>query len=473
MFDITDYEAKSSFSIVASDLLNEYSIDYSSLSSTDDIDIVGNSNIVSDGNISCGDPFGNCTLNRSQTLEIEVDTPCHIATFIFCSVVISIVGMIGLVLNSLSFYVLSKDKNNAVATFLLKSLSVADNCLVLSYIFIIGLVYGPGQLTYTRPLVSPVYPIFITYINPLSYICHLTSVWITVLLAVNRFLVVCRPFTSDKFLTLNVARLQVAFVVFISIAFNLPRFFIYEIVWLPSKENKNVTVMSTNLTSFGRDEFFAYYYLDIFYTIVLLIMPFVFLVLFNSIIIFTISKSQQRMRRRNSVCSRGDQQDRNLTIVMIVICIEFLVCNLTDRILISIRIHQNIDSVVCPETLLYVTHFSNFLVLFNSCTDFIIYVIFKRRFRRLLLKSCCDTNYSDECLTPLRQPSFYSDCETPTRKQSNSQPNGKAHRFSYTPTTMVARRAERLLADKKNGELKEEDNNSPEVKPGRSISLST
>lgn len=52
-------------------------------------------------------------------------------------------------------------------------------------------------------------PYFVRFVNPLGYMSQSATVWMTVLLGVNRFLAICYPFRASRWLSLTSARIQV------------------------------------------------------------------------------------------------------------------------------------------------------------------------------------------------------------------------------------------------------------------------
>ena len=49
----------------------------------------------------------------------------------------------------------------------------------------------------------------VQYVNPLGYMAECATMWLTVLIAVNRYIAVCHPFKANRFLTIRTARIQV------------------------------------------------------------------------------------------------------------------------------------------------------------------------------------------------------------------------------------------------------------------------
>jgi len=50
---------------------------------------------------------------------------------------------------------------------------------------------------------------WVQYVNPMGYMTQCATIWLTVLIAVNRYVAICHPFKADRFLTIRTARIQV------------------------------------------------------------------------------------------------------------------------------------------------------------------------------------------------------------------------------------------------------------------------
>ena len=223
------------------------------------------------------------------------------------------------------------------------------------------------------------------YINPFGYITQCCSIWITVLLAVNRFIAVCYPFAITRWLTLNKARIQVAVVVVCAVAFNIPRFLQYNVVWktgdnityVPKKElsalgsNRNVRsrllqhLLHGSNPGSSDNSYHHFRYRPLSRTST-----------------FTLEYGKEFGGTPTLV-----RQERNITRVALIIVLELIFCHVPDRVLTVLKLIHS-DQTDCPYALLYLSHIANFLIIINSSTDFFIYVIFRKRFRRLLFQKC-------------------------------------------------------------------------------------
>lgn len=308
--------------------------------------------------------------------------------FVLNTVIVSLMCLLGLVGNTVSILVLQRDRHNRVAVFLLQALAIADNS-VLCLVFV-GLSVGYGLLPVADRAAHVTFqPYVVKYINPLGNVAQSCVIWVTVLLAVNRYVAVCRPYSADRWLTMKYARIQVAVVVAVSVLLNTPRVFLYGAI--PSGirvSGCSVTLdPEFNATALGTSKDFERVYLNGIYTSVVLVLPLVLLVGFNVPLMRQMQRSKRRMKQ-NSLSYSG-RQENSITVVMVVIIVELIVCHAPDRIAMIVRSFYVVngaskDSLRHPQPLFFAVNITNLLVILNSSTDFIIYYVFRRRFRQIL-----------------------------------------------------------------------------------------
>jgi hypothetical protein len=284
--------------------------------------------------------------------------------------------------------VLRRDGHHRVATFLLQCLAVADSAVLVVVFVALSLFLGttsiPGvYVGYTRFAI----PYLKKYVNPLGYMTQCVTIWMTVVIAVNRYIAICHPFKAHRLLTISIARIQAVAVFALSILFNVPRFFQYDVVHVNNEDVTNSTVPRKRLTTMGDSKIYDILYLNVFYTAVLLIFPLFVLVVLNAIIIRQLQISKDNMKH-NSLHYIGSQE-KNITVVIIVIIMIVLLCHTPDRILTVFKAIFKPEDKHCPDPQIFASHFCNLLVVVNSSSNFVVYVIFRKRFRRVLCQFVC------------------------------------------------------------------------------------
>ena len=356
----------------------------------------------------------------------EPDT-CIVFGFVFFTLVIGTLSVLGILGNILSIVVLQKDDNNKVAAFLLQSLAVADSLVLMTSFVVLSIIYGMLPYVQQAEWASVIIPYIVKYIHPLGYMGQCATIWITVLLAVNRFIAVVKPFLTAKLCTLNKARLQVVVVTVLAVVFNTPRFFQYEIVE-EYQVGSNHSVLVLNETLIGEYSLFGVIYTNMIYTTVVLIVPSFTLIVLNTWLIKDLRCSRNRstkgssssstrstssvtfkfVKSRRRLSTRGPPlaEEDNITVIMITIIVIFLLCHTPDRIVQIIRyFFASYKQLLCGQTLYYVSSVCNLLIVINSSTNFIIYYMMRRRFRKILLMKLCAWSN----LTTYKEPPTYLD----------------------------------------------------------------
>jgi len=79
---------------------------------------------------------------------------------------------------------------------------------------------------------------------PLVHVTQLSAVWITVLVAFNRYIAICRPFQAHLLCTMRQVRFQVTILGIAILVYNIPRFLEYKIDY-----EVGVSVRCRHLTS--------------------------------------------------------------------------------------------------------------------------------------------------------------------------------------------------------------------------------
>ena len=350
---------------------------------------------------------------------------CIVFNFMFYTLLIGAISILGILGNILSIAVLQKDRNNRVAAFLLQSLAFVDTCVLLMSLFILSVIYGLFPYTGQSNLVGKMIPYVVKYVHPVGYMAQCGTIWITVLLAVNRYIAIVKPFHAVSWCGLSRARKQVLVVLLFTVSLNFPRYFQYQI-------NYNVTEIETKVsfaeTEIGESTIFGVVYTNIIYTVVVLLIPLVILVIMNSRLIHEIKFANRNrtvksitnskikfnlpgFQRKGSFSKPPLPEEDNITFIMVIIIVILIVCHTPDRIFFIYRyFFTDREQLKCGETLYYISSICNLLIVINSSCNFMIYFLVRRRFRKIFFVKICAW-----CkLEQIRRMSTFSESSTPS-----------------------------------------------------------
>ncbi|XP_064095013.1 FMRFamide receptor-like isoform X2 [Macrobrachium nipponense] len=187
---------------------------------TEDFDVNSSSFIISEDY----DPNGTFIYDYD-----EYDALTHLAAsspllrFIVHGLLLTIIGLFGLAGNIISIVILCRLNVRSSINCCLLGLTTFDLLVIITSVLAFGLI-EIGQYTnsiswYVNGLLE-VFPIFF----PLGIIARTGSIYLTVILTVERYVAVCLPFRFRSLVTYGRARILVIAASLFSVLYNLPRF---------------------------------------------------------------------------------------------------------------------------------------------------------------------------------------------------------------------------------------------------------
>ena len=317
---------------------------------------------------------------------IIADSPRHTAQCtLFRFILYAIVGvsmcLVGFFGNIVSYLVLQKDKSSPVASTLLQALAVADNAFLFLWLVHYPLhslhthFYGYDRDTRDHMRILLLY--LRVYSFPLLYMTQTQTIWLTVIIAVNRYIAVCVPYSAPRLCTLVYVHREVVAVTVFSVLYNAPRFFEVRV----TSHADNTT--NWTRTDLGNDAHYQHVYTDGLYYVFSFILPLLILAFVNTKITVAYRATLKRRRRMTSRCC---DNEKNITLVMIIVVVVFMLCQAPARI---VQMVWGYKSKRCQDLIYYLTHITNTFEVFNSSVNFLIYFVFRKRFRDILCAHLC------------------------------------------------------------------------------------
>ena len=294
----------------------------------------------------------------------------------------NIITVLGLVGNVLSMIVLSNRRMLSSTSCYLIALAFFDSIVLISMMLFLAL-----------PTISPVtgrlkdysraYPYMHPFAYPTALIAQTSTIYITVAFTIERYIAVCRPLHASKMCTVSRAKKAIIIVFILAFVYNLPRMLESQVVE-EFDSDTNTTYPLLKYTELGSNPFFRQIYFIYLNMFVMFLIPFLILAVFNVLLVKAVQESRKARAQMNARTAR----ENNLTIMLIVVILVFLLCQLpsiADNIFLAILEQEELYSVNYVKF----TCISNLMVVINSATNFYLYCVFGRKFRKVFLKVFC------------------------------------------------------------------------------------
>ena len=289
---------------------------------------------------------------------------------------ISIVGMIavvGIIGNSLTFVVFRKGNFKSSTSFLFLSLALIDSAVLLTAITSYFVEFD----LHTRWLFHDLRIYLQVSVWPILFMAETATIWVTVLIAVNRYIIVCLPLRASQWCTLSKVKIQLAVVLVWAVIYNIPQICRYCIVH--NNGTSYVTRVEMGPPSFPQ---FYYVYDIILSFIVLVCLPMCILTLLTVLLI----KAMKAHRRMQAEMQRQHiQPDSSMTFALVIVVIVVIICRAPLLVWsVVLLLEWRPISAMCIIDIAYFT-----LLTLNSAVNFVIYILINRRFRNVLFANVC------------------------------------------------------------------------------------
>lgn len=355
--------------------------------------------------------FENVTVdNYTATQSDDVDYILH-------GVVITVLVCFGCFGNTLTIFVFTRPRHWPCLNYYLVVLALWDIALLLSAFLLFAsptLMYGNMPIFGTYVLIYPYFYVF-------SNLTLIGSLWIVVMLTVERFLAIYRPLQHRTFMN-NHTRVKsiLTMVSFLAVAYNIPRFFDLTIVTCLDDDGNYQT--KVDKTWLYKDWYYHTFYKVIGNLLFVYAGPFLVLTTLTIFICIEIRRATMSnrvvlslpvtncgpssngsttnnligkkisLRRTVLVLSKhqsskdinyGRQQSTNVNLMSMIVVSKFLCCYSLPTILDICELSMSEESF---NNLSLLVSLGNVFVVFNSSCNFLIYFSFGKSFRECLLR---------------------------------------------------------------------------------------
>ncbi len=330
-------------------------------------------------------------------------------------VIVGPMCLAGLVGNTLAIIVMRVDNANKMMSFLLKALALADNAYLASCLMLQTLK-AISECTTWFPGLERMYPYAEPYIWAFASITQTTAVWVVVLVTVDRYLAICKPFQKATYMSSHKTRIAIFLLPLLATIYNIPRFFEQTTKEKPDYCMGRFRIL-TIATPLRRNKYYYIIYKTAAFFIFRFVVPLLVLTILNFKLISTLKTAKLDRARltSQSTALRGAQRGGrtkmdSFTLILVTVVSVFIVCQAPDfllRLTISVRHFHGLHGGLTSLPYSYAATFTNMLLTFNSSINCVIYCITGRRFRHILKRILCN-RCPKKCSA--HQPAAYDNC---------------------------------------------------------------
>lgn len=315
--------------------------------------------------------------------------------YIVSDFVVPTICVLGLIGNILNLVVLTREQLRCSLKPMERSVNTGFVALALSDV-LFCLLYLLDLFTHKKPTdgvyASMLKVYYKTYKEPILNIFLLSSTWLTVAMAVGRYVAVCRPIQARAFINPRGTQVAIGVVFGGSIVVNMPRFWHYYVDKRPCLQwpNNDTVVVSCSPYVKMAGSLYLNRTFRIVYNIVLstvgIFIPFVVLIVCNLCLVRALRRSYAMQRRY-----RGDQakdSGQRITPTLIAMIVLFVVLVGPSEILtfLGSLSRQNSRSYYRFRIAAVVT---NCLLLLNFAINVVLYCVLNTQFRRVMKNLFC------------------------------------------------------------------------------------
>jgi hypothetical protein len=203
--------------------------------------------------------------------------------FIAYGILLNLIGIFGIFGNIISLIILSRPQMKSSINYLLIGLARCDTALIITSILLFGLPSIYTATGYMFTYYHRVHPLIAPFLYPIAMILQTVSVYLTLMVALERFVAVCHPLRARSLCTCGRARFYMIVVIIFSVLYNITRF--WEVALCQCIHNQFKTAVYKVYPSFLRkNPSYIKIYIHWMYLIFMYFIPFGFLTVLNTAI---------------------------------------------------------------------------------------------------------------------------------------------------------------------------------------------
>lgn len=299
----------------------------------------------------------------------------ELAVFINGEILYPCICIPGLLGNILTLVVLSQKNMLSSTNAFLSALAVADLVSLINDIIYFSVMVLSN---YKPEMAHHIYVYVYPYAHFVFNIANSVSSWLTVSVAIERFLLVCLPAKSRTICTRLRAIAGTVVINVVMLTVSLPYAFRYKTI-RTFDSSTNTSSLALNVTDLWQDNAFSVYY-SWSLNFLRCNIPLVVLIILNACIIKALLKLRAKNRSRYI-------HRQKVTFMLIIIIMKFLLCTTPDAVLSTFYGYGYTED---DYRVRGIREFTDMLLALNAATNFVVYCVLSVTFRLNCKKLFCN-----------------------------------------------------------------------------------
>ncbi|XP_064646739.1 FMRFamide receptor-like [Lineus longissimus] len=319
------------------------------------------------------------------------DTLANRISFIIQVPIMLSLTIVGLTGNALSFIVIGKETRKNSNSFLLQSLAVLDNAVLLIYAVYISL---SGIYPYTGKMIGyyEIHQYMDRYLFFTSMALKTAAIYMIVLVTAERYIAVCLPLRAKSLCTVMNARIAVFILCLVCFLYNIPTVFQVQL-WMVKEPCSGLLKPYSSMSEFRLTNiYFTVIYVHTMYYVLKFLVPVGIMLYMNFHLVRSLRAATNMQSQKPADSNRRQTQATTITrrvlaVSVVFISLEFPAVLLNFIYLVSQSLTTNESELSRYVGRLMVTTY--ILQTINSLVNFYIYVLTGKSFRRTMRQVLC------------------------------------------------------------------------------------
>lgn len=294
-------------------------------------------------------------------------------------VVDGLLCLLGYIGNIFTIVVVQRQGSRGSNAIFLQALALADSAF-LTYVVLYVVLRSVYPYTGQLKAIHDVQNYLVAFVLPFGWTAQTATIWMVMLMAIDRYLMVAHPLQSTTWCTPTRARRGAGLVVLAAVLFNAVRWPRYYFTAFSSNTQTNSTFvshLSAEIPGWHEEIYRRVYHISLTF-IFLFILPLVIISVMNAQLMTAIHAARERRVAMTQGLKGSGPPSLNVTLMLVVMISIFIVCQLPDFIAAIIgagnfKVNDTIYS--------YYAGIKELLLVFNSACNFYLYLIFNKKMR--------------------------------------------------------------------------------------------